>query len=489
MSGCVNGDPLILAAALLLAGGVLLSKTSAKLGVPGLLLFLGLGMLAGSEGFFDIEFDNFDITAEFGTVALAFILFSGGLDTKFKRIRPVLAPGLTLASVGVLVSALTLGGLATLILPLDLAEAMLLGAVIASTDAAAVFSILGSRRVPLPRRLKSLLELESGSNDPMAVFLTFSIMTLITSDNPNPFLLGGSFIVQMGLGAIGGYVAARGLVLVLNRLRLDFDGLYPVLTFAFVLLLYEGLTFVGGSGFLATYVAGVTLADLSFLHRRSLLRFHDSLAWLFQIAVFVLLGLLVFPSDLRSVAGESIVVALLLIFVARPIAVFLSLLPFRYSWREMAFVSWVGLRGATPIILATFPVTKGIADADVVFNVVFFVVLTSVLLKGTTIPWLARRLNITAAAPESSTTTFDAAIAGLEGPDLHEVQLGEGCAAADASIVSLGLPAGVLIVLVRRAGDSFMPEGGTVLHSGDELLILADTAGWSEAGGLFATQS
>ncbi|MEO1056346.1 MAG: potassium/proton antiporter [Actinomycetota bacterium] len=482
----MDGDPLILAAALLLAGGVLLSKTSAKLGVPGLLLFLGLGMLAGSEGVFDIAFDDFDLAAEFGTVALAFILFSGGLDTKFKEIRPVLAPGLTLASVGVLISALTLGGLATLILPLDLGEAMLLGAVIASTDAAAVFSILGSRGVPLPRRVRSLLELESGSNDPMAVFLTVGIITLLTSDDPNPFLLGGSFIVQMGLGAVGGYLAARGLVVVINRLRLDFDGLYPVLTFAFVLLLYEGLTFVGGSGFLATYVAGVTLADTNFLHRRSLLRFHDSLAWLFQISMFVVLGLLVFPSDLPSVAGEAIVVALLLIFVARPIAVFASLLPFRYSWREMTFVSWVGLRGATPIILATFPVTEGIVGADVVFNVVFFVVLTSVLLKGTTIPWVARRLRIAAVEPASSTTTFDAAIAGVEGPDLHEVRLGADCAAADSSLVSLGLPAGVLIVLVRRDGGSFMPEGGTVLHAGDELLIVADEDGWAESGSLFA---
>ncbi|MEM9514335.1 MAG: cation:proton antiporter, partial [Actinomycetota bacterium] len=316
--------------------------------------------------------------------------------------------------------------------------------------------------------------------------LTVGIITLLTSDDPNPFLLGGSFVVQMGLGAVGGYLAARGLVLIINRLRLDFDGLYPVLTFAFVLLLYEGLTFVGGSGFLATYVAGVTLADTNFLHRRSLLRFHDSLAWLFQISMFVVLGLLVFPSDLPSVAGEAIVVALLLIFVARPIAVFASLLPFRYSWREMTFVSWVGLRGATPIILATFPVTEGIVGADVVFNVVFFVVLTSVLLKGTTIPWVARRLNIAAVEPASSTTTFDAAIAGVEGPDLHEVRLGATCAAADESLVGLGLPAGVLIVLVRREGGSFMPEGSTVLRPGDELLIVADEDGWAESGALFA---
>ncbi len=479
MAADVDGDPLILAAALLLIGGVLLSKTSSKFGVPGLLLFLGLGMLAGSEGVFDIEFNDFELASQFGIVALAFILFSGGLDTKFAQIRPVLAPGLTLASLGVLISALTLGGLASLILPIDLAEGMLLGAVIASTDAAAVFSILRSRGVPLPPKVRSLLELESGSNDPAAVFLTTGIITLITADNPSIPLLIGSFFVQMGLGLVLGYVAARGLVILINRLRLDFDGLYPVLTFGFVLLLYEGVTFVGGSGFLATYVAGVTLADREFLHRRSLERFHDSLAWLFQISMFVLLGLLVFPSDLPPVAGEAIVVALLLIFVARPLAVAVTLLPFRYPWREVAFVSWVGLRGATPIILATFPVTEGIAGANVVFDVVFFVVISSVLIQGTTIPLVAKRLKVTAEEAPTSRTTFDAAIAGLEGPELHTVRVLDNAPAAGETVVNMQLPQGVLIVLVRRDRESFMPQGGTTIYAGDELLVLADPKDWA----------
>jgi cell volume regulation protein A len=471
----VDAEPLILLSALLLLGGVLLSKTSSRFGVPGLLLFLGLGMLTGSEGLFGIEFDDVELARYVGVIALAFILFSGGLSTRWRDISPVLAPGIALASVGVLVSAVVLGLLASAILDIGRLEGMLLGGIIASTDAAAVFSILRSRGVQLTGRLRAMLELESGSNDPAAVFLTVGFIALIQDDGTTIADLAVSFVVQMSVGLVAGVLLARGAVLAINRLKLDFDGLYPVATFAFVLAVFELVTWVGGSGFLAAYVAGVTMSNASFLHKRSLIRFHDAVAWLMQIGMFVVLGLLVFPSDLLPVAGQALLVAGLLIFVARPVAALITLVPFRRPLREIGFVSWVGLRGAAPIILATFPVVAGIPNADTIFNVVFFVVLTSVLVQGTTIPLVARWLGLDtndAAAPAE--VSFDAVISGDTGHNLQEVRVARGSRAQGARVVELGLPGQVLIVLLRRGDTTVMPQGGTVLKADDELLLFAE---------------
>jgi cell volume regulation protein A len=282
------------------------------------------------------------------------------------------------------------------------------------------------------------------------------------------------FVIQMGVGVVAGWLLARGAVALINRVRLEYDGLYPVLTVAFVLLTYEGTAWLGGSGFLATYVAGLTIANAEFLHKRSLLRFHDAVAWLMQISMFVLMGLLVFPSHLFPVAGQALLVAAVLMLVARPLAVLLTLVPFRVPAREIAFVSWVGLRGATPIILATFPVVSGVPNAETIFNVVFFVVLLSVLAQGTTIPAAAQRLDVASALRPAERYTFDAIIAGDEGHGLQEVMIGEGAPAVGRSIVSLGLPPGVLLVLVYREGEIMVPQGGTILEAGDRVLLLAE---------------
>jgi NhaP-type Na+/H+ or K+/H+ antiporter len=305
----VDAQPWILAAAGLLIAGVVTSKTSSRFGVPSLLLFLGIGMLAGSDGIVGIEFDDFELARSFGIVALAFILFSGGLGTNYADIKPVLGPGVVLASVGVVLTAGLLGVTATVLVGLPIEEGLLLGAVIASTDAAAVFSILRSRGVRINERLGSMLELESGSNDPAAVFLTIALITVVTDGETEPLRIIGSFALQMTLGAVAGVVLARIAVWAINRLDLDQDGLYSVLTFAFVLLTLEGVTYIGGSGFLALYVAGVTLAHHDYIHKRSLIRFHDAIAWLMQIAMFVLLGLLVYPSNLPEVALASLATA------------------------------------------------------------------------------------------------------------------------------------------------------------------------------------
>ncbi len=467
-------QPLLLAAALLLLAGVVASKTSSRIGVPGLLLFIGIGMLAGSDGIVGIEFDDFDLTRSFGIVALGYILFSGGLGTRFIDIRPVLGPGLALASVGVLLTAGLLGWAASLVLGLSFEEGLLLAAIIASTDAAAVFSILRSSGTRIRPRLSSMLELESGSNDPAAVFVTIALITYITEDGASIVGFVASFVAQMGLGALLGYALARGAVWCINRLHLDNDGLYPVFTVAFVLLTLEGVTWVGGSGFLAVYVAGVTMAHHDYLHKRSLVRFHDAIAWLLQIAMFVLLGLLVFPDQLPEVAFQAVVIAILLMFVARPIAVGLTLLPFRLPYREIGFVSWVGLRGATPIILATFPVAAGVPDAERIFDVVFFVVLTSVLVQGATIPLAARRFGVVDDTAVQRPVSFDTVITGDDGPRLQEIVVEPGAEAVGRQLVDLGLPRGVLLVLVRRGPTTFMPQGSTTIEEGDELLVAVE---------------
>lgn len=470
----MSTEPLLLAGAVLILAGALLSITSTRFGVPSLVLFLFLGMAAGSEGIGGIEFDDTALAQQYGVVALAFILFAGGLGTEWSRIRPVLAPGVALASVGVALSAGLLGGMATLVLDLSLTQGMLLGAIIASTDAAAVFSILRSRGVAVRPRLTSLLELESGSNDPAAVFLTVAVIGVIQSDGTGPIGVVGLFVLQMVVGAAAGWALARGAAWVINTVRLEYDGLYPVITIAFVLFTFEGVSTIGGSGFLAAYVAGVTLADTEFLHKRSLTLFHDAIAWLMQISMFVLLGLLVFPSNLGPVALPGLAVAAMLMFVARPLATVVTLLPFRVPRREVAFVSWVGLRGATPIILATFPVVEGIDGADTIFDVVFFVVLASVLVQGSTIPRAARLTGVAAAERRDHVLATEITLTGEAGHDLHDVEVPEGSRAAGVSLVALHLPPGALIVLLHRGDDTLVPEGRTILRAGDRLTVFAD---------------
>lgn len=466
-------QPLVLLAAALLLGGVLMSKTSSRLGVPSLVLFLALGMLAGSEGVLGIEFDDAELARSFGVIALAFILFSGGLSTHWRDIAPVLAPGIALATIGVAITAVIVGLGGGWLLGLDPLEGLLLGGIIASTDAAAVFAIMRSRGVSVGPRLRAMVEFESGSNDPMAVFLTVAIIGLIEADGAGIAGLFVDFGVQLVVGAIAGYAVARGAVFLLNRLRLEFDGLYPVFTFAFVLLLFEGVTWVGGSGFLACYVAGLVMADRDFLHKRSLIRFHDAIGWIMQIAGFVVLGLLVFPSQLLPVAWRALAVAALLMFLARPLAVFATLLPFRLPVREIGFVSWVGLRGAAPIILATFPIVAGLENASTIFNVVFFIVLTSVLLQGTSIPYAARLLKVASDDELRDSRPLDAVVTGDTGHGVREFRVAAGSAVAGCRVMDLGLPPEILILLVQRGPTSIMPQGSTVIEAGDEVLVFA----------------
>jgi cell volume regulation protein A len=475
---------LLTASAALLLLSVFASMASNRLGVPALLLFLFLGMLLGSDGPGGIHFDNAWAAQALGVVALVYILFAGGISTEWSSVRPVLWPALSLSTLGVFMSAVLVGAFLWLAFDFPPLIGLLLGSIVSSTDAAAVFSVLRSRSISLKGELRPLLEFESGSNDPMAVFLTLGVIGLITDPTASALGLLGGFVWQMALGAAAGYGFGVGMTYLVNRLDLQYEGLYPVLTIALVVLAYGLTTFAGGNGFLAAYVAGLVMSTRRFVHKASLVRFHDGLAWLMQIAMFLALGLLVFPSQLIPIVGIGLAVSAFLIFVARPVSVYLGVAFSRLSVREKAMISWVGLRGAAPIVLATFPLLAGLEQSNQIFNIVFFVVLTSSLLQGTTISRVARLLGVEAplAAKRAYPIEFvpDQSIRS----DLVELVIGEGSPSVGKTVVSLGLPQGALIVLLGRGNEFIVPTGRTVLEAGDTLLILADENALAETQAL-----
>jgi cell volume regulation protein A len=471
---------ILIGVSLLLLISVLVSKISDRIGIPALLLFLILGMLAGSDGPGGIYFDDPALAQFISVIALILILFSGGLNTEGISIRPVIKEGLLLSTLGVFITALIVGLFASVLLGWSLVEGLLLGSIVSSTDAAAVFSVLRSKGISLKGQLKPLLELESGSNDPMAIFLTVGLIQLITQPNLSPVNLISFFILQMLVGAVLGYSMGRVMLFLVNRLKLGYDGLYPVLTLSLVFLTFGLTNAIGGSGFLAVYLAGIVLVRHDFIHKKNLVRFHDGLAWLMQIAMFLTLGLLVFPSRLVPIVGIGMLIAGCLMFLARPVSVFICLLPSILNWREKTFISWVGLRGAVPIILATFPLLARVPQADLIFNVIFFVVLTSVLLQGTSIPLIARWVGVDAPAISKRVYPIEYTPMGGLKSELKELTIPSNSHMAGKAIVELGLPADFLVILIARENDFILPSGGTVLQEGDTLLVLSDKKSFDE---------
>lgn len=444
---------------------VVASKISAKLGIPALILFIGVGMLAGSDGPGGIEFENMGLTRSLGTIALAFILFAGGLDTSWKALRPVMWRGLALSTFGVAVTAGLVGLCAHYLLNLPPLVALLLGAVVSSTDAAAVFGVLRSSGLRLKHNITPLLELESGTNDPVAIFLTIGITDLLVRPGSSVLGLVGHLLLEMPLGFAIGLIAGYGAVAIINRIRLEYDGLYPIVTIATVCFAFGCASLIKGNPFLAVYVAGVTMGSRNFLHRLNLIQFHDAIAWLTQIVMFVVLGLLVFPSDLATIAIPGLILSIFLILIARPAAVFVALLFAKMQKRTKFFISWAGLRGAVPIILATIPALAGVKEAALIFNLVFFIVVTSVLIQGSSLRHLAKLLNVS--SPQSTRPTM----AKAANEDLLEIRLGPQSRSIGKQVVELGLPATAIIVLLIRGGDSYIPQGSTVLKDGDVLLL------------------
>lgn len=464
----------LIATALLLLLSIFASKISDRFGIPALLLFLVVGMIAGSEGVGGIYFDNPAIAQTISIVALVLILFSGGLQTKWNQVRPVMYESFSLAIIGVLLTAIVVGLFSWRFLGISLLEGLLLGSMMSSTDAAAVFSVLRSKGVSLKGDMKPLLELESGSNDPMAVFLTIGFIQLINQPNSSPIQLIFIFLQQMIIGGILGYIMGCLVALVFNRIKLGYEGLYPVMSLAFVLLTY-GIAFIlNGSGFLAVYLMGIVMNKVDVVHKRTLQRFHDGFAWLMQIMMFLVLGLFIFPSQLVPVAGISFLIAMILIFVARPLGVFITLIPSGIKFREKLLISWVGLRGAAPIILATFPMLAGIEQSELFFNVIFFIVLTSVLLQGTTIPLVARWLDLD--QPINHRPTYPIEYQPVVGMDseLTRVFVPPDSLAISKRIVELYLPDNLLVILIEREDQFIVPYGGTILKPNDNLLVLSD---------------
>lgn len=466
-------EPVLLGGAVLVILAVFSSRLASQLGVPALLLFLGLGMFAGSDGPIGIDFADAEVAQALGIGALALILFDGGLSTRWSVVRPVLGPGITLATVSVVITAGITGIAASWAFGFPVETGLLLGAIVSSTDAAAVFSILRSRKLGLAAGIQPTLELESGANDPMAVFLTIGLIELITNDSTTWWELLPLLVAQFTVGGVAGLAAGWAGRHWINRIGLDTEGLYPVLSLALAFGTYAGTSLLGGSGFVAVYVCGLWLGNRDLLHRNSIVRFHDALAWLSQIAMFLVLGLLVFPSQLPEVAARSLVVAAVLALVARPLATLVSLLPFRLPWRHQTVVSWVGLRGATPIVLATFPLVEGVPDADIIFDAVFFVVLTSIILQGTTIDAFARLAGATVDAPPVVPSPLEAGSPLPDGTSLREVEVPVGSFGDGRAVLELHLPERALLVLVSREGTYIVPTGATRLRAGDVVLFLA----------------
>ncbi len=386
---------LLFAAAILMIASVVAGSISARMGVPALIAFLALGMVAGSDGLGGIAFEDYALAQGVGVVALALILFSGGLGSPWRAVRPVLGPALLLSTLGVVVSAATVACAARVILKLSWGEGALLGAIVASTDAAAVFSNLKMGGLALREDIRTLLEVESGANDPVAVFLVVAGIAVLKDPHVSVTALAVDFSKEMVVGLVGGLLFGFGFVQFVRRVGLSQPELYVVVSTAVAFLAYGLTTVLGGSGFLAVYVAAAVAASSDFPRKASLVGFQDGLAWLAQVGMFLTLGLLVFPSSLPGVALPGLATTAVLILVARPLAVLLCLAPFRrFGWRASVFVSWCGLRGAAPIVLATFPMLANVPNAKAIFDVVFFVVLASSLVQGPAMAWVGRRLGL-----------------------------------------------------------------------------------------------
>ena len=465
-------DRLILVAGLLAIIGIASSKLSFRVGLPGLVVFVAIGMLAGSEGIGRIAFEDYGLAHAVGTVALAVIIFDGGLRTSFSSIRPVLAPAAILATWGVLVTAVLTGLAAHVVVGLPVLESMLLGSIVGSTDAAAVFAVLRSSSMHLPTRLASTLEAESGSNDPMAVFLTIGLLEVLVADVPLGTALAVLFVQQMSIGAIVGLAVGRLAVWLTNRIALQAAGLYAVLVGSLGLVTYGLAASLGGSGFLAVYIAGVVIGSHRLVFQRGILLALDGAAWLAQIAMFVMLGLLSFPSRLLDVAGAGLIVAAATIFLARPAAVILSVLPFRYSAKELLFLSIGGLKGAVPIVLATYPLLLGLPDAEGLFDVVFFVVLASALVQGWSMPTFARVLDLNEPQPPRAAVSLEITSLGDVDADIVEYTVSPESPVIGRAVRELALPDEAVIAMIVRQDRLIPPRGSTRIRPGDHVFFV-----------------
>ncbi|MDD4533281.1 MAG: potassium/proton antiporter [Prevotella sp.] len=472
-------ENLFLFGSLLVLISIIISKTGYRFGIPTLLLFLFTGMAFGSEGL-GLQFNSPQQTQFVGMVALSVILFSGGMDTKIKEIRPVIAPGVILATLGVVMTAVLTGGFiyalsrwSGMSIQLSLMMSMLLATTMSSTDSASVFSLLRTQKIGLKHNLRPLLELESGSNDPMAYMLTIALMDVIVSGNDFSIAtLTLNISEQFVLGLAFGYGLGKLAVWLINRINLPNAALYPVLLLSMVFISFTLTDQLHGNGYLAVYVAGLVVGNSRLSYRREMETFMDGLTWLLQIVLFLTLGLLVNPSEMWSVSLVALAIGVFMIFVARPAGVMLCMLPFRnIPFKGKIFVSWVGLRGAVPIIFATYPLIAGVKDADIIFNIVFFITLVSLIVQGGSITWVARKLHLDMPL-EKTSNEFGVEIPDELGPQLHELTLSEDMMTNGNLLSQMDIPKGTLVMMVKRGKTILVPNGQLPLEEGDILLCI-----------------
>jgi len=472
----------LLVVSVLLFFSLLVGKTGHKYGVPTLLLFLLIGILAGTDGL-GLEFESPKVTQFIGVIALNIILFSGGMDTDLREVKPVVVQGLVLATVGVLLTALLTGLFIFWItnhvftsVSFTMLESLLLGSIMSSTDSASVFSILRSKGLSLKENIRPLLEFESGSNDPMAFMLTVVLIQLIQTPDFSTAEALFMFFKQLVLGAAGGLFLGKLSVKIINKINLDNDALYSVLLFTIMFFLFGFTSFVGGNGYLAVYAGGLLIGNHKFVHKRSSLKFFDGLTWLFQIIMFLTLGLLVNPKELLPIAGVALLIGFFMTLISRPAAVFIGLSPFRkMSFRARSYVSWVGLRGAVPIIFATYPWIENVPKAKMIFNIVFFITILSLVIQGTTVGTLAHWLKLSLPVTKKrKLREFDVEFSDEIKSAMSEISIKEEFLANGSRLMDINVPDKTLVAMVKRKGRFFIPRGNTELLVGDRILVITD---------------
>lgn len=478
----VTSGNILLIGSILLFVSIAVSKTSARFGVPTLLLFLIVGMLFGSDGL-GIQFNDMKDAQFVGMIALCIILFSGGMDTKFHEIKPVLAPGLVLSTVGVLLTAVFTGifiwwlsGMQWSNIYFTFLPSLLLASTMSSTDSASVFAILRSQKMNLKHNLRPLLELESGSNDPMAYMLTIVLIQLITAESNGAGAIVILFLQQFIFGGLIGYGTGKLAVYIINKLNLDNKSLYPIFMLAVVFFTFSVCDLFKGNGYLAVYISGMMIGNSKIANRKEISTFFDGLTWLFQIIMFILLGLLVNPREMLDVACVAMLIAGFMILIGRPLSVALCLLPFRkITARSKLYISWVGLRGAVPIIFATYPVVANVEGADQIFNIVFFITLLSLILQGTTLPFFARKLGLSAPM-EKTGNDFGVELPDEIDTDLTDITVTPAMIANGDTLKDMSLPQGTLVMIVKRGTEFLVPNGSLHLQVGDKLLLISESS-------------
>lgn len=475
-----TAENILLVGSILLFISIVVGKTGYRFGVPALLLFLVVGMLFGSDGL-GLQFHNAKTAQFIGMVALSVILFSGGMDTKFSEIRPILSPGIVLSTVGVLLTALFTGlfiwylsGMSWTNIYFPITVSLLLASTMSSTDSASVFAILRSQKMNLKHNLRPMLELESGSNDPMAYMLTIVLIQFIQASGMGTGAIIGSFIVQFLVGSAAGYILGKLAILILNKINIDNQSLYPILLLSFVFFTFAITDLLRGNGYLAVYIAGIMVGNNKIMYRKEIATFMDGLTWLFQIIMFLMLGLLVNPHEMLEVACVALLIGVFMIVIGRPLSVFLCLLPFKkINLRSRLFVSWVGLRGAVPIIFATYPVVANVEGSNAIFNIVFFITIVSLVVQGTTVSYVARLLHLSTPL-EKTGNEFGVELPEEIDTDLSDMTVTQEMLDEADTLKDMNLPKGTLVMIVKRGDEFLIPNGTLKLHVGDKLLLISE---------------